>query len=346
MIGEIEVFSTCPQAMDVDPKEYMDQISKVSRWSEDCNCRGILVYTDNRQLDPWVVSQEIIRNTHKLSPLVAVQPAYTHPYAVAKLVATTGYLYNRKLYLNMVAGGFKNDLESLNDKTPHDNRYDRLSEYTEIIKMLLENDQPVTFQGEYYKVRNLRLGYSLEEELFPEIFVSGSSEAGMQAARNLKATAIQYPEPAKDYAGKKLDESMSFGIRIGIIARSHAKQAWKAGLDRFPLDRAGQLAHKLALKTTDSVWYKKLATIADDKKRLSRAENGKMSNMDTYWLHPFKNYKTMCPYLVGSYSDVAEQLFQYIKIGYRKFILDIPPDREELIHIYRVFEIAQKELAV
>lgn len=346
MSGEIEVFSTCPQAMDTEPEEYMDIINKVSRWSEDCNCRGILVYTDNRQLDPWMVAQDIIGNTKNLSPLVAVQPAYMHPYTVAKMVATTGYMYNRKIYLNMVAGGFKNDLEALNDETPHDKRYDRLSEYTEIIKQLLENNKPVTFEGEYYKVKNLSLGYSLDKELFPGIFVSGSSDAGMQAARKLKGTAIQYPQPTEDYTEKLQDEDLNYGIRIGIIARSDAKEAWKAGFDRFPPDRAGQLAHKLALKTTDSVWYKKLSSMEDDKKSIDQADNGQISELDNYWLHPFKNYKTMCPYLVGSYTEVAEELFQYMKIGYRTFILDIPANREELIHIYRVFDIAQKELTV
>src|SRR2546426_11956881 len=70
------------------------------------------------------------KNTPRLCPLVAVQPIYMHPYAVAKLVASFGHLYGRRIYLNMVAGGFKNDLVALNDTTPHDQRYDRLIEYT------------------------------------------------------------------------------------------------------------------------------------------------------------------------------------------------------------------------
>src|SRR2546430_4749483 len=34
-----------------------------SRWSEDAGCRGILVYTDNRLVDPWLVAQLIVENT-------------------------------------------------------------------------------------------------------------------------------------------------------------------------------------------------------------------------------------------------------------------------------------------
>jgi len=81
---------------------------------------------------------------------------------------------------------------------------------------------------------------------------------------------------------------------------------------------------------SDSAWHKSLSGI------------GKESTgaRDTYWLHPFKNYQTNCPYLVGSYASVAEELARYIGLGYRTFILDIPPAEEEFEHIGRVFQIA------
>jgi alkanesulfonate monooxygenase SsuD/methylene tetrahydromethanopterin reductase-like flavin-dependent oxidoreductase (luciferase family) len=105
------------------------------------------VYTDNSIVDPWLVSNIILQNTKKLCPLVAIQPVYMHPYSVAKMVASFGHLYGRRMYLNMVAGGFKNDLIALNDTTPHDERYTRLIEYTTIIKLLLSSPAPVTFEG-------------------------------------------------------------------------------------------------------------------------------------------------------------------------------------------------------
>jgi len=60
-----------------------------------------------------------------------------------------------------------------------------------------------------------------------------------------------------------------------------------------------------------------------------------------YWLVPFQNYKTFCPYLVGSYDCVAPELTRYIERGYLTIILDIPPTREELRHIRSVFDRAK-----
>jgi len=48
----------------------------------------------------------------------------------------------------------------------------------------------------------------------------------------------------------------------------------------------------------------------------------------------------MCPYLVGSYERVGEELARYIGLGYRSFILDIPPTEEELHHASQAFQRA------
>src|SRR5438094_744418 len=118
----LKIFSTCPPSALAQPKTCIRQLKEIARWSEDAGCEGMLVFTDNSQLDPWLVSQVIIEATERLCPLVAIQPVYMHPYSVAKMITSFAHLYGRRIYLNMVAGGFKNDLAALNDLTPHDER--------------------------------------------------------------------------------------------------------------------------------------------------------------------------------------------------------------------------------
>src|SRR2546421_136371 len=248
----VELFATCPQSKDISSDSYARSVADVARWSEQCGCKGILVYTDNSIVDPWLVSQIIIENTKNLCPLVAIQPVYMHPYSVAKMVASFGFLYRRRIYLNLVAGGFKNDLAALNDTTAHDKRYARIIEYTSIIKQLLAGREAVTVEGEFYKVDKLRMTPPLAPELFPGIFISRFSE------------------------------------------------------------------------------------LAEESK------NGR----SPYWLRPFETYKTFCPYLVGSYEAVAEELSRYISAGYSTFILDIPPTKEELHHTQIAFETAAQTSSV
>jgi len=316
----IHLFSTAPQSADVAAGAYIETVTEVARWSEAAGCQGILIYTDNRLVDPWLVAQSIIQSTRALCPLVAIQPIYMHPYSIANMVSSLAYLYDRQIYLNMVAGGFRNDLLAMGDETPHDLRYERLCEYTTIIKALLTGASPVTFAGKFHRVENLSLTPSLPPRLFPGIFISGSSEAGMATAKALGATAIEYPQPGDDYKAAACPNRLNAGIRIGIITDEDEDRAWQIAYARFPADRKGQIAHKLAMKVSDSVWHKQLSELDQD------AEDQK----NPYWLWPFQQYQTFCPYLVGSYEQVAAELAKYIRVGFKNFILDIPAEEWDL----------------
>jgi len=330
----IHIFTTCPQSKDLDRREYVRRIIDITQWSEEFYCEGMLIYTDNSLVDPWLIAQIVVENTKHLMPLVAVQPIYMHPYSVAKLVASIAYLHDRRIALNMLAGGFRNDLIALGDTTEHDDRYLRTTEYTQIIRRLLEGDGATELTGKYYSVTNLKMTPPLAPELFPEILISGSSAAGMAAAKAIGATAIRYPQPAKFEAAERdaIATGIKCGVRVGIIARENDEEAWRIAHERFPEDRRGQLAHQVAMKVSDSVWHK----------RLSELGQHPLPEDNPYWLGPMQNYKTFCPYIVGSYSHVATQLARYISLGFRTVILDIPPSRDELAHTMEVFRRAMK----
>jgi alkanesulfonate monooxygenase len=273
------------------------------------------------------VSQLVIESTERLAPLVAVQAAYMHPYSAAKMVTSLGYLHGRRLYLNMVAGGFRNDLVALGDDTPHDERYERTIEYTQIITRLLAGET-VSYQGDRYTVSKLTMTPQLPAHLQPGLFISGSSPAGLDAAARIGAVAVKYPKRS----GEEVDQAGErSGMRVGIVTRTSSQEAWSVARERFPEDRKGQIAHTLAMKVSDSHWHRQLSDMA----AATSAED------DPYWLLPFENYATFCPYLVGSYERVGAELARYIELGFHSFILDIPASEEELQHIGVVFERAR-----
>jgi alkanesulfonate monooxygenase len=260
-----------------------------------------------------------------------------HPYSVAKMVSSLGHLHGRRVFLNMVAGGFKNDLVALNDNTPHDQRYERLTEYTNIIQRLLDGEH-VTTEGKFFQVKNLSLTPPLPPELRGGILMSGSSEAGMNAAKETGAVAIQYPEPPENC--KPLAPGPSYGIRVGIVTRPKEDEAWEVADKRFPDDRQGQITRFVASKVSDSSWHKRLSQLSSEETSAPPPPS-----RQTYWLHPFGQYHTNCPYLVGSYDNVATEVARYIGLGYRTIILDTPAAEEEFYHIGKVLPLASRENA-
>ncbi|GAB4373921.1 MAG: LLM class flavin-dependent oxidoreductase [Acidobacteriota bacterium] len=340
---QIELFSTAPQSAHVDAGRFVPLTRDVARWSEEAGCRGILVYTDNRLVDPWLVAQLVIEATEQLAPLVAVQPAYMHPYSVATMISSLAFLHGRRVFLNMVAGGFKRDLEALGDATPHDERYARLVEYTSLVLALLDTDGPVNFAGRFYEAHGLVLRPPLDPELRPGVFLSGSSEAGRAAARALGATAVEYPQPGDAYLDSGPATGPGAGIRIGIVADPDPDRAWHLALERFPEDRKGQIAHRLAMQVSDSEWHRQLSELGRESAASIDPATGRPRS--PYWLGPFENYRTFCPYLVGSDDEVATELARYIRAGFRVFILDIPAAREDLEMAGRVFRLALDKAA-
>jgi alkanesulfonate monooxygenase len=331
----IKIFTTCPVSAAEEPKAGRRRLEDVAAWSEQAGCEGMLVFSDNRQLDAWLVSQTIMNVTSRLCPLVAIQPAYMHPYSVAKMITSLAFLHGRRVYLNMVAGGFTNDLAALNDATPHDERYVRLVEYTSIVQNLLRSPEAVTFEGKYYRVTNLKLAPPLPADLMPGVMVSGSSAAGQDAARALGATAVEYPTNSAPAPAANVS-SGGRGIRIGLITRGTDDEAWTVARGRYPEDRKGQLTRKLASKVSDSSWHQQLA---------AQADTGTDDTQGPYWLVPFQNYKAMCPYLVGSYDRIAAELTSYVDRGFTTFILDEPSSEEEMRHVATTFELVTQRRA-
>jgi len=332
----IQVFSTCPQSKDFAPDAYLPQVQRIARWSEAAGCTGMLIYTDNSIVDPWLVAQLTLQCTERLCPLVAVQPVYMLPYTAAKMVASLGALHGRRIWLNMLAGGFRNDLIALGDETPHDDRYARTVEYALAMRQLLEHDQPVNFEGRFYRVRGARLAPVLAAHLQPGWLISGSSPAGRAAAVAMGAIAVEYPAPPD--AGGAPDTAevpAGRGIRVGIIARDNADDAWAIARARFPDDRRGRLSHALAMKTSDSAWHRTLSDLARE-----RPADG-----SPYWLWPFEQHRTFCPYLVGDFVTVAQEIARYLALGHRSFILDIPLDADDLETAAIVFRMAQVQVS-
>jgi alkanesulfonate monooxygenase len=331
--GGITLFSTCPQSKEFAAGEYLPHVRRVAAWSEAAGCTGMLIYTDNSIVDPWLVAQMVLQETSELCPLVAVQPVYMLPYTAAKMVASLGSLHGRRIWLNMLAGGFRNDLLALGDETAHDDRYARTVEYAVLMRRLLESDQPVSFSGRFYNVRGVRLVPDLPDDLLPGWLISGSSPAGRAAAVEVGAVAVEYPAPA-DTIRDSDHVPAGRGIRVGIIARSDPEEAWNVAHARFPDDRRGRLSHALAMKTSDSAWHRTLSELARN-----RPADG-----SPYWLWPFEQHRTFCPYLVGDFVTVAKEIARYLALGYTSFILDIPVDADDLATAAVVFRMAQEQI--
>jgi alkanesulfonate monooxygenase len=326
----LEVYSTCPSSHQVSPQQYRRRVVEAGRWSQAAGLRGMLVYTDNTLLDPWVAAELLITHTESVVPLVAVQPVYSHPFTVARQISSIAFVHGRGVDLNLVTGGFADHLRALGDTLDHAERYDRLVEFGQVVRRLLRGG-PVTHVGDFYGLNGATLYPSLPAELLPRVFVSGASPDCADAQKALRAVRLSYPRALREYAG---DGSgvRGTGIRVGILARDTAEQAWREAHRRFPADRFGEELHDVAAGLVESQWHQ----------ALSRGAAGATEEEADYWMYPFRTYRTFCPYLVGSYESVARVLRGYLGLGVSTVVLDVPLEEDDPHHAVRALRLAQE----
>lgn len=324
----IRTFTISPRTL--DKVDYWGNIQRVVDWSEKFGCTGVLLFEGNdTYVNPWLAAQETIAKTDRLCPLIAVNPVYMHPFTAAKMVSSFVQMFGRKIYLNMITGTALSYLEALNEQTSHDDRYDKLREYTEIVMALLESTKPLNYSGKYYTVSNLMLQPGIPKELLPEILLSGQSDAARKICRELKAIGLQMLQP--DFE-ESLEETGS--IHFGIITREDESEAWDVAYKLVPNNEEDQEILDMSMKNTDSVWKRRMRLAADEP---DRADTG-------YWLQPFRNFRADCAYIVGDYQRIADVFVRLIRGGIDVFVLDIQPQEEEFEHISRAFDIARQQL--
>ena len=320
---QLSVFATCPALSSHGVSDYIGRVREAAVWSERHGCSGMLINSDNSKFDPWLLAQQILANTSQLRPVVTVLPTYMHPYAAAKMVASLTLMFQRRIDLNMIAGGFRNDLAALNDDLSHDERYARLAEYAIVMQRLFEGGDKVTFDGTYYQVSSLQLAPAIASELCPRLMMPATSRAGVTLCDQLGALALG------NTVGCGGDvvaiDRVPRGQRMGLIVRATDAEAWQAARTRFPADRRGSTMHKLARSVSDSHGYRRLAESAERPAAADRV----------VWMQPLSTCQAFCPYLVGSYERVAQRLSRDLWAGTDTLILDGPDNEFEMQHISR-----------
>ena len=313
---KLRVFPAIPRNQ--DSAKHIDELMRVARFSDRNGFAGVLLFAGNDTLvEPWSIAQHIMAHTEESSPLIAVNPIYMHPFTVAKFVSSIALLYHRKVYLNMITGTAKSDLQGLGEQLSHQDRYSRLGEFIHIVGQLLASTRPVTFNGKFYTTNNLQLRPGLPPALMPEFLIAGQSDDAHRVAKQMGCLMMQMLPP-------NLEEGITGpGVNFGIFARQERGQARQEAKLLFQDSAEKRELLKYTLENTDSVW----------KRRFHDAgQNGELHE-NGYWLLPFLTFQADCPYLVGSYVDIAAKLRRFAEMNVSTIILDVVADEQELDHV-------------
>ena len=307
----------------------LDYLAQVARAAEHVGFDAVLTPTGTWCEDAWLTTAALISETKRLRYLVAFRPGFVSPTLAAQQASTFQRISGGRLLLNIVTGGNAAEQRSFGDWLDHDQRYARTGEFIDIVRGAWSGT-PFDYEGEHYRVKAATVLEPPHPQ--PEIFFGGSSDAGKETAARHADVWLTWGEPPADLAAQLADvraraaaagRSLRFGIRLHVITRDKAADAWAETdrlLDAMPADVVARAQKHLTYN--ESV----------GQQRMTALHNGRRSDLvvaPNLWAGFGLVRGGAGTALVGSHDEVAERISEYHAAGFDHFILSGQPHLEE-----------------
>jgi alkanesulfonate monooxygenase len=312
----------------------IEYLAQVARSAEQLGFTGVLTPTGTWCEDAWLVTAALIGQTQRLKFLVAFRPGLTSPTLAAQMASTYQRVSRGRLLLNVVTGGEDAEQRSFGDHLSHDERYARTGEFLDIVRGAWSG-RPYDFTGAHYQVTGATV--MSPPDPLPAVYFGGSSAAAGPVAARYVDVYLTWGEPPAQVA-KKLalmreladaaGRTLRFGIRLHVISRDTAKDAWaEANRMLAELDEQQIATAQQTLARSVSVGQERMAAL-----HASYRTNGRAADLEIYpnlWAGVGLVRGGAGTALVGSHAQVAERIEEYASLGIEEFIFSGYPHLEE-----------------
>jgi len=332
--GDGRYLGTTKQARQVN-HHYLAQIARAA---DALGFGGVLLPTGRSCEDAWLVAASLISATERLKFLVAIRPGIMSPTASARMTATLDRLAGGRVLINVVTGGDPDEAAGDGVFLTHDERYQVTDEFLTIWRGVLSGET-VSFRGKYLRVEGAKVLYPPVQHPHPPLYFGGSSLAAQELAAHHVDLYLTWGETPASVAEKiaqvrrrasAFGRTLRFGIRLHIIVRETAQEAWGA-------------AHELIRHVDDATIAQAQRTFArfdsEGQRRMSALHKGSRDRLEVspnLWAGVGLVRGGAGTALVGDPETVAARMHEYAELGIDTFILSGYPHLEEA---YRVAEL-------
>jgi len=273
--------------------------------------------TDGDALEAWSTAAALAAVTEKIEIMTAVRPIYHNPAVTAKMAANIDHISKGRFTLNIVSGWWAEEAKQYGGEfTEHDERYDRTSEFVEILKGLWENDE-FSYKGKFYEIENTKLEPKPVQKPNPILYAGGESEKGKQVITSLCDAYILH--------GHKPEEAQ---VKIDDM-KERRKNAGKE-----PFHSIGMAAYVICRDTEEEAQAElNRITTVDDMSGYAGFEDftSKSKLEQKIQLQDYSvSNRGLRPNLIGTPEQIAKQIIEFEKAGVDLLMLQSSPQLEEL----------------
>lgn len=307
----------------------IDYLAQVARAADRLGFTGVLTPTGTWCEDSWLVTAALLRETERLKFLVAFRPDAITPTLAAQKAATFQRISGGGLLLNIVTGGDDAEQRRFGDWLDHDERYDRTDEFLTILRGALSG-RAFDFDGRYFRVEGATVSQVPEPQ--PSLYFGGASSAAEVVAARHVDVYLTWGEPPEMVRPRLVrlrqlaaehGRTLRFGIRLHVITRNRAEDAWRE-TERFleALDPGVVAGAQQAFGKSASVGQQRMLS-------LHGGSSDDLVVSPNLWAGIGLVRGGAGTALVGSHAEVADRIEEYHDIGFDEFILSGHPHLEE-----------------
>ena len=314
---------------------YLKQIAQAA---DSLGYYGVLIPTGRSCEDSWVVASALAPLTERLRYLVAIRPGIISPTVSARMAATLDRLSGGRLLINVVTGGDPDENRGDGIHLSHAERYEVTDEFLRIWRRVLQGES-VDFNGKHLQVENAKALYPPIQKPYPPLYFGGSSAEAHDLAAEQVDVYLTWGEPPQAVAQKIADvrekaakqgRTVKFGIRLHVIVRETAEEAWKA---------ADKLIASISDETIANAQKSFARFDSEGQRRMAALHGGRRDQLEIYpnlWAGVGLVRGGAGTALVGDPQQVAERIKEYADLGIDSFIFSGYPHLEEA---YRFAEL-------
>lgn len=316
-------------------------LKQVAQAADSLGYYGVLIPTGRSCEDSWVVASALVPLTERLRYLVAIRPGIISPTVSARMAATLDRLSAGRLLINVVTGGDPDENRGDGLHLSHSERYEASGEFLHIWRRVLQGEA-VNYDGKHLQVQNAKALYPPVQKPYPPLYFGGSSDAAHELAAEQVDVYLTWGEPPAAVAEKIADvraraakhgRTVKFGIRLHVIVRETAEQAWQAW------QAADKLIANISDETIAAAQQSFSRFDSEGQRRMAALHGGRRDQLEIYpnlWAGVGLVRGGAGTALVGDPQQVAGLIKEYADLGIESFIFSGYPHLEEA---YRFAEL-------
>lgn len=316
----------------------LNYLKQIAQAADGLGYYGVLIPTGRSCEDSWVVASALAPMTERLRYLVAIRPGIISPTVSARMTATLDRLSGGRLLINVVTGGDPDENRGDGIHLSHSERYEVTDEFLRIWRRVLLGES-VNFDGKHLKVDNAKSLYPPVQRPYPPLYFGGSSEAAHELAAEQLDVYLTWGEPPTAVAEKIADvraraakhgRTLKFGIRLHVIVRETAEEAWAA---------ADRLIEHISDETIEAAQKSFSRFDSEGQRRMAALHGGRRDSLEVapnLWAGVGLVRGGAGTALVGDPQQVAARIKEYADLGIESFIFSGYPHLEEA---YRFAEL-------